>query len=124
MRVRDYYTQGTRSFLRLHEKAGRFNENPAHHVIQAYMEDYIGAAGIGADRDGPLFRAADGRSKRPTLSGGRLTRQRAWEMVKRRAAAAGLPYEITPHSFRGTGITEYLRGGGDRDVAARIAGHE
>ena len=45
-------------------------------------------------------------------------------MVKRRAAGAGLPYEITPHSFQGPGITEYLRGGGDRDVAAKIAGHE
>ena len=26
--------------------------------------------------------------------------------------------------FRGTGITEYLRNGGDLEIAARIAGHE
>ena len=32
--------------------------------------------------------------------------------------------EICAHSFRGTGITEYLRNGGDLEVAARIAGHE
>ena len=36
----------------------------------------------------------------------------------------GLPAEICAHSFRGTGITEYLRNGGDLEVAARIAGHE
>ena len=32
--------------------------------------------------------------------------------------------EICAHTFRGTGITEYLRNGGDLEVAARIAGHE
>ena len=45
-------------------------------------------------------------------------------MIKRRARHAGLPTEICTHSFRGTGITEYLRNGGDLEVAARIAGHE
>ena len=124
MRVRDYYSQGKRSYVRLHEKGGRFNEVPAHHLVQEYMDAYIEVAGIAEDRDGPLFRAAERGRKRPALSERALTRQRAWEMVKRRAAGAGLPYEITPHSFRGTGITEYLRGGGDRDVAAKIAGHE
>ena len=40
-------------------------------------------------------------------------------------AAAGVPpAEICAHGFRGTGITEYLRNGGDLEVAARIAGHE
>ena len=46
-------------------------------------------------------------------------------VIKRRARQAGLPAEICAHSFRGTGITEYLRNGGDLEVAARIAaGHE
>ena len=31
MRVADYYTQGKRSFFRLHEKGGRYNVVPAHH---------------------------------------------------------------------------------------------
>ena len=37
---------------------------------------------------------------------------------------AGLPAEICAHSFRGTGITEYLRNGSDLEVGARIAGQE
>ena len=45
-------------------------------------------------------------------------------MIKRRARAAGLPAAISPRSFRETGITEYLRNGGDLDTAARIAGQE
>ena len=41
MRVADYYTQGKRSFFRLHEKGGKYLVVPAHHVGQA------GAAGPG-----------------------------------------------------------------------------
>ena len=52
-----------------------------------------------------------------------LTRHGAFATIKRRAWRAGLPAEICAHSFRGTGITEYLRNGGDLEVAARIAGH-
>ena len=32
MRVADYYTQGKRSFFRLHEKGGKYLVVPAHHV--------------------------------------------------------------------------------------------
>ena len=45
-------------------------------------------------------------------------------MIKGHARQARLPTEICTHSYRGTGITEYLRNGGDLEVAARIAGHE
>ena len=34
------------------------------------------------------------------------------------------PVKPERFSFRGTGITEYLRNGGDLEIAARIAGHE
>ena len=53
-----------------------------------------------------------------------MSRLSALKMIKRRARKVGLPTEICAHSFRGTGITEYLRNGGDLEVAARIAGHE
>ena len=124
MRVGDYYTQGRRSFFRLHEKGGRYNAVPAHHLAQEYLDAYVAAAGIGDDRTGPLFRACGASRKARTLSGAQMTRQAAIRMVKRRARQAGLPTEISPHSFRGTGITEYLRNGGELEVAARIAGHE
>ena len=45
LRVADYYTQGPRSFFRLHEKGGRYNVVPAHHTAQAYVDAYLEAAG-------------------------------------------------------------------------------
>ena len=57
LRVADYYTQGPRSFFRLHEKGGRYNVVPAHHTAQAYVDAYLEAAGIAEDRRGPLFRS-------------------------------------------------------------------
>ena len=53
-----------------------------------------------------------------------MSRLSALKMIKGRAQKAGLPPEICAYSFRGTGITEYLRNGRDLEVAARIAGHE
>lgn len=123
MTVADYYTQGKRSFFRLHEKGGRYHVVPAHHVAQASIDSYLEAARLEGDRKGPLFRTS-GRGRRlDALEPRAMTRQSAIAMVKRRVAAAGLPPEISNHSFRGTGITEYLRAGGDLETAARIAGH-
>ena len=123
LRVADYYTQGPQSFFRLHEKGGRYNVVPAHHVAQGYVEAYLEAARIGEDRPGPLFRSAE-PGRRDALQERGMSRVGAFKMIKRRARQAGLPAEICAHSFRGTGITEYLRNGGDLEVAARIAGHE
>ena len=53
-----------------------------------------------------------------------MTRQTALKMIKRRARNVGLPDDNHGSQFRGTGITEYLRNGGDLEIAARIAGHE
>ena len=115
MRVEDYYTQGTRGYLRLREKGGKYMPVPAHHQVQEYVDGYIEAAGFGEDRDGALFRAAQGPGRAPaTLTGNRMDRGSAWSMVKRRARNPGLLREITPHSFRATGITEYIRNGGRR----------
>ena len=59
-------------------------------------------AGLAADPKGPLFRSAGAG----------------------RGRAADLPAQGCAHSFRGTGITEYVRSGGTLETAARIAGHE
>ena len=123
LRVADYYTQGPRSFFRLHEKGGRYNVVPVHHTAQEYVDAYLKAALIGEDRRGPLFRSCE-PGRRDVLQERAMSRLSAFKMIKRRARKAGLPTEICAHSFRGTGITEYLRNGGDLEVAGRIAGHE
>ena len=69
MRVEDYFPQGKRWWLRLHEKGGKNHEMPVHHSLEAYLDAYVRAAGIGEDKKGPLFRAAlaknGGLSARP-----------------------------------------------------------
>jgi len=124
MSVSDYYTQGKRSYFRLHEKGGKYNVVPAHHVAQEYVDAYVVAAGIGEDRKGPLFRSSGRGRAKNQLQDKAMSRNSALQMVKRRALNVGLPSEICNHSFRGTGITEYLRNGGELETAARIAGHD
>ena len=46
MTVQDYYPQGKRSWIRLHEKGGKFHEVPCHHKAEEYLDTYLDAAGI------------------------------------------------------------------------------
>ena len=52
-----------------------------------------------------------------------LARRVVLAMIKRRAAAAGLPPSTCCHTFRATGITAYLSNGGTLEHAQQIAGH-
>jgi integrase/recombinase XerD len=122
MKVEDYYQDGRRSWLRLHEKGGKFHEVPAHHNAEAYLDAYLEAARIADDKKGALFRTAAGSAK--TLTSNRLHRTEALLMIKRRAREAGLPEAICCHTFRATGITAYLENGGTIEKAQMIAAHE
>lgn len=94
---------------------------PCHHSLEAYLHAYIDGCGLGDDRKGPLFRTiARGTGK---LSATPLPQANAFQMVRRRAAAAGIGTAIGNHSFRATGITAYLRNGGTLEKAAAMANH-
>jgi site-specific recombinase XerC len=47
MRVEDFFVQGRRGWVRLHEKGGKEHEMPTHHNLDRYLEEYMAAAGIG-----------------------------------------------------------------------------
>ena len=47
----------------------------------------------------------------------------AADMLKRRLKLVGLPAHYSPHSFRATGITNFLENDGTLEAAQRIAGH-
>ena len=36
MKVKDYFTQGRRGWVRLHEKGGKEHEVPCHHMLEKY----------------------------------------------------------------------------------------
>jgi integrase len=122
MRVGDYFPQGKRWWLRLHEKGGKHHEMPVHHTLEEYLDSYVQAAGIAEDKKGPLFRSA--LAKNGQLSGRPLGRILAFRMIQRRAKAAGIKTQIGNHTFRATGITIYLLNGGTLEKAQRMAAHE
>jgi integrase/recombinase XerD len=121
MNVGDYHQQGRRWRVRLHEKGGKEHDVPAHHKLDEYLDAYLKGAGIEGERDAPLFRRLDRKRK---LTSARLGRREALAMVKRRSMAAGLGDQVCNHSFRATGITAYLDGGGTLEHAQQIAAHE
>ncbi|MGB4100688.1 MAG: tyrosine-type recombinase/integrase [Alphaproteobacteria bacterium] len=53
-----------------------------------------------------------------------MTQPDAYRMIRRRAAEAGIRTKVGNHSFRATGITEYLRNGGKLEIAQQMANHE
>jgi integrase len=122
MRVRDYYPNGKRWWIRLHEKGGKFHEVPAHHNAEVYLDTYLQAAGIKNDKDNPLFRTSRGKTRKLTESP--MHRVDVYRMIKRRAKAAGISESTCCHTFRATGITVYMENGGTLENAQAIAAHE
>jgi integrase/recombinase XerD len=86
---------------------------PAHHNAADYVDAYLAAAGIAAEKKSPLFRSID---RHRTLTSRPIDARNALDMIKRRANAIGLPETICCHTFRATGITAYLEEGGTIDV--------
>ena len=76
--------------------------------------------GLGSEPGSLLFPAAvrksGKQSRRP------LACTDAGDMLKR-LKQAGLPAHYSPHSFRATGITNFLQNDGTLEAAQRIAGH-
>jgi site-specific recombinase XerD len=122
MRVEDVYVQGRRTWVRLHEKGGKRHEMPCHHNLDSYLHAYLDSAQLAGDDKGLLFCTAVGRTG--LLSERPMTQSDAYRMIRRRAAEAGIFTKIGNHSFRATGITEYLRNGGKLEIAQQMANHE
>jgi site-specific recombinase XerC len=64
LRVEDYFQQGRRSWVRLHEKDGKRHEVPCHHSLDEYLDAWIAAVQLGDDKKGHYSAA----SKRATNS--------------------------------------------------------
>jgi len=126
LNVADIFHQQRRLWVRLHEKGSKFHEMPCHHTLEGYLAEYIECARLADAGRVPLFQAIKvrpyGRGE-AELNGVRLNRINAWQMVRRRAKAAGITTEVCNHTFRGTGITTYLENGGTLEKARQMAAH-
>ena len=121
MKVEDVYVQQRRLWVRLHEKGGKRHDMPCHHALEDYLHAYIDGCGLAADPKAALFRTIGRGTGR--LSSTQLAQADAYAMIGRRAAATGIETRIGNHTFRATGITAYLKNGGQLETAAAMANH-
>jgi integrase len=121
LKVEDYFQTGKRSMIRFREKGGKETEIPVHHKLEELLDQYLAISGLTNRPTAPLFPIAVGKTRK--LGNRPATRIDAARMLKRRLKDAGLSDAFSPHSFRATGITNFLENGGTLEVAQRIAGH-
>jgi len=140
--VGDLFHQKQRLWLRLAEKGGKSKDIPCHHQLEDYIAEWLAAAELSGAPTAPLFQTftwpaePDGnqnegepvqekrKPRRRIVSGQPMTQAMTWEMIQRRAKAAGIKTKVCNHTFRAAGITAYLTHGGTIERAAVIAGHE
>ncbi|MEZ6055451.1 MAG: tyrosine-type recombinase/integrase [Planctomycetaceae bacterium] len=120
MNVDDLWLNGHRHWIRLHEKGGRYHEMPLHHNAEAFLIEYMDAANLHGLKGIPLFCTI---GRRRNLTETRMHRNDALRMIKRRAKQAEVSPRICCHTFRATGITEYMRNGGTLEKAQQMAAH-
>jgi len=120
LKVDDYYHNGARRRLRLHEKCGKEHEMPVHHLLEQILDEYIVAAGLQSGQ--PLFQSVN--SLGTVVTGRALNRYNAWAAIRKRAKAAGFLTPVGCHTWRATGITIYLENDGRLEHAQQMAGHE
>jgi integrase/recombinase XerD len=66
IKVKDYFVQGKRSWVRLYERGGKQHDVPVHHNLDEYIEAYIKVAGVQGHPKGFLFRTVAGKTGRLT----------------------------------------------------------
>ncbi len=121
MRIDDIFIQNGRTAIRLKEKGGKRHEMPCHPQLVDYLKAYIQAA-PGVSSKGWLFRTCAATTG--MLTDRRMAQADVYRMIGRRAEQAGVRTRVGCHSFRATGITEYLKAGGRLEVAQLMANHE
>src|SRR5258707_14249065 len=92
--------------LRFSEKGAKDKALRVHHKLEELLHQYLKATSLEKEPGSPLFPAALGKTGK--LSRRRLVRTDTADMLKRRLKQAGLPAHYSPHSFRATGITNFL----------------
>lgn len=127
LKVGDIFHQKRRLWLRLHEKGRKRLEIPCHHQFENYLVEWLDRSGLKDQVQSHVFQAFSRYGTRAngarSLAGRPLSQGMAYELVQRRACAAGIKTSVCNHTFRATGITAYLENGGTIERAAVMAGH-
>jgi len=108
--------------LRVIRKGGRREALAINPQAAARTRAYLEIAGHGGDHGGPLFRPLRG-NKKPFDPAGCLDPGTVDRLVRKYAAAIGLPRGYSAHSMRATFITTALENGAQLEDVQKAAGH-
>jgi site-specific recombinase XerD len=118
----DLQHDGSQWCLRFAEKGGKSREIPVRHDLERFLLEYLEVARIQDEpKDRPIFRTALRKTK--VLTDRAMSAIDMCRMVKRRMRNAGLPAQLSPHSFRVTSITDLLAQGVALEDVQYLAGH-
>jgi integrase/recombinase XerD len=109
-------------WLRFQEKRGKEHEVPVHSKTREAIHRRLEAYGLDSHPAAPLFPAFG--KDRETTELRHLDRRSILKLVEKRVSASGIIKGVCCHSFRATGITEYMNSGGTIEIAQQIAGHK
>ena len=119
-------TNGVEHYLHVTEKREKRRRKILLGAARAVL-NYAERAGIGDDKEGPLFRAMT--PKGMMLVRRHLDRKTPWRLVKKYCRAAGIEPErlgarvIGVHSLRKTAINDAIRNGAHMHEVREFAGH-
>jgi integrase/recombinase XerD len=122
LRRQDLYEADMQWMLHFNEKGGKSREIPVRHDLQRVLFGYLDAAGLrDAMPKSALFRTAVRKQNLLTDRG--LTPGDLCRMVKRRLRRAGLPGNLSAHSFRVAVATDLFDQGVDTKEIQHLLGH-
>jgi integrase/recombinase XerD len=119
--VADYYERGGTRWLRFQEKRGKEHDVPVHSKAKEAVDLWLERSCLVSNPSAPLFPSFG--KNRETIESRRLDRRSVLKLVEKRARRSGILKRVCCHSFRATGVTEYMNSGGTIEIAQRIAGH-
>jgi len=123
MRVRDFKLGERSPQVSFDGKRGRHHHLTLSGRVAEWVGAYVETAGIGQQKDSPMFRSFGPGRGATEVTDRELGRQDVYSIVRRRFEQAGLARAGGCHTLRATGITLLLMRGVPIDQVAELAGH-
>ena len=109
--------------VRLYGKGAKERIVPFGSTAAAALEDWFSPSGRAMIVPDQWRSRGDAEAVFLNTRGGRLTRQAAWQVIKKYGVRAGLGAELSPHVLRHSCATHLLDHGADLRVVQEMLGH-